>query len=213
MSTTRFVAIYVTLVTTDFGLGEINKNAPEVAVCATHTLETKSTIFGMADGNPSLQMELDAFLNKYSSRLSPSESYIATNPAYLMHGYKNRGLMLGFEHSIPDATLPIFWSPGTSDWEPLIERNSPTDTATILRQLFGDNRAEWASVHFKDLFVSPTYLKKLESVRPCFLVGGRGTGKTDSPFNLYTTTRCCSGLRRWASLRGSRALGCSCSDE
>lgn len=50
----------------------------------------------------------------------------------------------------------------------------------MLRQLFGDNRAEWPSAHFKELFVSPTYLKKLESMRPCFLVGGRGTGKTTS---------------------------------
>lgn len=50
----------------------------------------------------------------------------------------------------------------------------------VLRQLFGDNRAEWPSSHFKDLFVPPTYLKKLESMRPCFLVGGRGTGKTTS---------------------------------
>ncbi|WP_413748971.1 hypothetical protein [Variovorax sp. Varisp62] len=49
---------------------------------------------------------------------------------------------------------------------------------SILRQLFGDNRAEWPSTHFSNLFVSPTYLKKLESMRPCFLVGGRGTGKT-----------------------------------
>jgi hypothetical protein len=61
----------------------------------------------------------------------------------------------------------------------LSENNSP-DTVAVLRQLFGDNRAEWASVHFKDLFVAPTYLKKLESMRPCFLVGGRGTGKTTS---------------------------------
>ena len=61
-----------------------------------------------------------------------------------------------------------------------MKENSATDTASVLRQLFGDNRAEWPSVHFKDLFVSPTYLKKLESMRPCFLVGGRGTGKTTS---------------------------------
>lgn len=61
-----------------------------------------------------------------------------------------------------------------------MKEHSPADTASVLRQLFGDNRAEWPSVHFKDLFVSPTYLTKLESMRPCFLVGGRGTGKTTS---------------------------------
>lgn len=55
------------------------------------------------------------------------------------------------------------------------------DVSTYLQKLFGDNnRAEWKSEDFKDLFVTPTYLSKLESLRPCFLVGGRGTGKTTS---------------------------------
>ena len=50
--------------------------------------------------------------------------------------------------------------------------------ATILRQLFGDNRAEWKSSEFGRLFVTPTYQSKLEANKPCFLIGGRGTGKT-----------------------------------
>lgn len=57
------------------------------------------------------------------------------------------------------------------------ELNSQTQAA-ILRQLFGDNRAEWPASNFRDLFVTPTYLTKLEARRPCILVGGRGTGKT-----------------------------------
>lgn len=122
MATTKFVAIYVTLVTTDFGLANINKGAPEVAVCATHTLEAKSTVFGLTAHDPQLGQKIDDFLARYSSKLCPTESYIATNSGYLIHGYKKRGLMLGFEHSIPDATLPIFWSPGNDNWEPLIER-------------------------------------------------------------------------------------------
>ena len=48
----------------------------------------------------------------------------------------------------------------------------------ILRRLFGDNRAEWPPERFSDLFVEPPYFKKLESIRPSLLVGGRGTGKT-----------------------------------
>lgn len=63
------------------------------------------------------------------------------------------------------------------------------ENTDLLEQLFGDNRGEWASEHFKDLFVSPTYLQKLESLRPCFLVGGRGTGKTTSLQSLrYDST-------------------------
>lgn len=57
---------------------------------------------------------------------------------------------------------------------------SEAKSISLLRQLFGDNRAEWPSANFKDLFVPPTYLSKLEAMRPCFLVGGRGTGKTTS---------------------------------
>jgi hypothetical protein len=64
-----------------------------------------------------------------------------------------------------------------------------SSTENILRQLFNENRAEWPQEDFKKLFVEPTYLKKLESIRPCVLVGGRGTGKTTSLQSLiYTAT-------------------------
>ncbi len=60
---------------------------------------------------------------------------------------------------------------------------------TILRKLFNENRAEWPQEDFKKLFVEPTYLNKLESIRPCVLVGGRGTGKTTSLQSLkYDST-------------------------
>lgn len=52
------------------------------------------------------------------------------------------------------------------------------DSFSILRNLFGDNRAEWPPERFRELFVAPSYFKKLETMRPCILVGGRGTGKT-----------------------------------
>jgi hypothetical protein len=53
-------------------------------------------------------------------------------------------------------------------------------SSSILRQLFGESRAEFPASGFGNLFVQPAYLSKLESARPCFLVGGRGTGKTTS---------------------------------
>lgn len=61
---------------------------------------------------------------------------------------------------------------------------NPNPTA-VLQKLFGDNRAEWAAHNFGDLFVQPVYHSKLEAVRPCFLVGGRGTGKTTSLQSLH----------------------------
>ena len=53
-------------------------------------------------------------------------------------------------------------------------------TKTVFRQLFGNNRAEWPLDEFGELFVPPTYQTKLQAIRPCILVGGRGTGKTTS---------------------------------
>lgn len=65
------------------------------------------------------------------------------------------------------------------------DAKSQNDSIAILRELFGDNRAEWSPEHFRELFVEPTYLKKLEALRPCFLVGGRGTGKTTALQSLH----------------------------
>lgn len=48
----------------------------------------------------------------------------------------------------------------------------------VIRDLFGDYRAEWPPEHFANHFVRPAYFAKLESARPCLLFGGRGTGKT-----------------------------------
>lgn len=48
----------------------------------------------------------------------------------------------------------------------------------LLSQLFADYRAEWPQPYFAQLFVPPPYFSKLETNRPCFLIGGRGTGKT-----------------------------------
>jgi hypothetical protein len=59
------------------------------------------------------------------------------------------------------------------------------DRLAVLRELFGDNRSEWSPDQFKELFVVPPYFKKLESLRPCFLVGGRGTGKTTALQSLH----------------------------
>jgi hypothetical protein len=56
--------------------------------------------------------------------------------------------------------------------------DSGQHTATVLRELFGDHRAEWPPARFGDLFIAPAYFTKLETKRPSLLVGGRGTGKT-----------------------------------
>jgi len=47
-----------------------------------------------------------------------------------------------------------------------------------LADLFGDHRAEQHRDELFELFRRPNYYPELEQPRPCFLVGGRGSGKT-----------------------------------
>lgn len=119
---TGFVPIYVALVSTQYGLSQIRSRAPKVAVSVTHVLEDRATLGGIASANSGLGAAIDALLTKYAVRLTPREPYIAGNPLYRKYGYKERKLLMAFDHSVPDATLPIFWSPGQDNWEPLIER-------------------------------------------------------------------------------------------
>jgi hypothetical protein len=54
-----------------------------------------------------------------------------------------------------------------------------------LAELFSGYRAEWLKGEVFDLFTEPSYFPQLTISHPCFLVGGRGTGKT-------TALRCLS---------------------
>lgn len=116
-----FTAIYISLVGTDVGIEKISRDAPVVAVCVTHKIDTRGTFWGLKSSNEPLYHELDLLLKKYALRLKPHDTYMLKEN-YLIYGYKHRGLFFGFEHSVPDATLPIFWCQGTNNWEPLIER-------------------------------------------------------------------------------------------
>ena len=54
-----------------------------------------------------------------------------------------------------------------------------------LAELFSGYRAEWINEEIYNLFTEPSYFPQLVTSHPCFLVGGRGTGKT-------TVLRCLS---------------------
>ena len=53
-----------------------------------------------------------------------------------------------------------------------------TDTKKVLEQCFFDYRAENLYKVFDDIFVKPPFFDNLVGATPCFLIGGRGTGKT-----------------------------------
>lgn len=118
---TSFHAIYLSLVGTEKGIRNIGIDAPSVAVCVTHKIDNRGTLWGLKISNPALHGQIEVMLEKYLPRLTPHEPYMLQEN-YLKFGYKHRGLFFAFEHSVPDATLPIFWCRGTNNWEPLIER-------------------------------------------------------------------------------------------
>ncbi len=120
-TSTNFNAIYISLACTSYGLANINTIAPYVAVCSAHFLTEANTYKEIKHNGKNLRSEIEQLLHKYAPRLTPKESHMQQNLCKAF-GYKLRGLLFGFSHSIPDATLPIFWSPGTNNWEPLIER-------------------------------------------------------------------------------------------
>ncbi|MDQ2184814.1 hypothetical protein RBI13_06375 [Alcaligenaceae bacterium A4P071] len=120
--TSGFTAIYLSLVGTQLGITKLRQDTPSVAICVSHQLDDRGSIWGLAQSNPVLFQEISQFLVKYVPRLTPRDPYMHQSD-FLYVGYKRRGLFLAFEHSVPDATLPIFWCGGTTNWEPLIERN------------------------------------------------------------------------------------------
>jgi hypothetical protein len=122
----RFVAIYVTLVATSYGLAKIHSHAGEVATTVAHVLAKDATVFAI-DSHPNysvgdLSQQITDLLQKYSPGLSPADGYFDGKPDWKAFGYKKRGLLFAFEHSVPDATLPIYWSPGPGHWTPLRKR-------------------------------------------------------------------------------------------
>jgi hypothetical protein len=122
---TPFIAIYVTLVATDFGLARIRSVATQIAITSAHVLDESSTVRGLTShpsfSIPDLATAIKDFLEKYSPKLQPPD-FIAKQESWVRNGYKDRGLLFAFEHSVPDATLPIFWSPGDRVWNSLLER-------------------------------------------------------------------------------------------
>ena len=72
-----------------------------------------------------------------------------------------------------------------------------------LAELFSGYRAEWINEEIFNLFTEPSYFPQLTTSHPCFLVGGRGTGKTTALRCLsyqgqeILTTESCEEISDW----------------
>jgi len=79
-----------------------------------YSIKSKNTALVPED----MRCAVIALINKYSHRyMSPD----AVPKWVSMYGFNELGLTIAFEHSVPDATLPIFWAK-TNSWNPLYRR-------------------------------------------------------------------------------------------
>jgi hypothetical protein len=107
--------IYCPLFCTDYGKSRIEAECPGVLLRPAHFLPPEYGAFA-TDSNiwpADLAATAESFIDAASAR--------AGIPQNMRRGFHNLGLALGFEHSIPDATLPLFyWN--QNGWKPLVER-------------------------------------------------------------------------------------------
>jgi hypothetical protein len=106
----------VVAVATSFGIDEIKENAPELTVHAAHILPLTASLkhpqtSSVPDGLAPL---LPAFVEKYSRKAGMTGAF---------WGYGDLATSIGFEHGIPDATLPLYWYSSPA-WVPLRRRQS-----------------------------------------------------------------------------------------
>jgi len=106
---------YCPLVCTEKGRLRIATACPQVVVCPAHFLPSKYSALAedsviwptpLRDSGPE-------FVRNASLRAGIKESHIG--------GFDDLGLALAFEHSVPDATLPLFYA-DKNNWHPLVRR-------------------------------------------------------------------------------------------
>ena len=110
--------LYTPLVTTAYGLSELKRLCPGLEVRAAHELDSRYSL--THDDSilwpTTLKAQGRDFLFSASQRAG-----IVGNFKYGWEGFHHLALALAFWHSVPDATLPLFyWD--RNNWTPLIRR-------------------------------------------------------------------------------------------
>jgi hypothetical protein len=118
-----FPVILLALVMTSQSVARIRAEVPACHLAFAHTLDPSYSAKALTAPSlqPSIQAiasSLDDFLQRYSNNLILSVDL--QHSEYPKYGWYAMGLMLAFEHSVPDSTLPIFWSSGTGHWSQLV---------------------------------------------------------------------------------------------
>lgn len=117
---------YLVIAATSRGVQHVSGLADGLCVTAGHLLDDRLSVTSLPwnplkPDNYSFREELPAFLERYVPRLRVAE-YL-DDLKFRNYGYGELGLSLAFEHSVPDATLPLFWAEGSDGWIPLVRRS------------------------------------------------------------------------------------------
>lgn len=120
-----FAVHYLTLVASSGGMANIARHAPLVEVVATYVLEGEYSVHDLPRNQllpdlPDIPNQISNLLDKYHSRLVVP-TYLESSPGRKF-GYHELGFLFAFDHSTPDATIPLLWADGPDGWTPLVRR-------------------------------------------------------------------------------------------
>lgn len=120
LETRQFSAFYCNAIATSQGASRIQAECPGVILSTAHILPENYN--WLAPDSPLWSQPLRAdgpeFVRQASLRAGIPDLPGAVN---YWRGYKGLGLGLAFQHSVPDATLPLFyWE--QNGWQPLLRR-------------------------------------------------------------------------------------------
>jgi len=106
---------YCCFVATVYGMASVKRELPEVTVIPAHSIDQTHSV---VDPNSriwpnELRSNVDDFITNATQRAGLS--------AADRLGFHDLGLALAFEHTIPDASLPLLWH-SSPTWTPLMRR-------------------------------------------------------------------------------------------
>jgi hypothetical protein len=111
---------YCNAMTTEYGRRRLNRHVPQLRISAGNVIPQR---YSLADPQSMLWPEPIrddgiAFIEKVGRRLG----YDADNGGETdWRGFHKLGLALAFQHSVPDANLPLFFT-DNNGWTPLVRR-------------------------------------------------------------------------------------------
>lgn len=122
---TSLRAYYLVLVATVTGVDRLRADVPAIKVVAAHIANNANSAHSLPRNAlrpelPDIPSALERLIAKYTPDLR-LPAYLTTE-SLRKYGHGQLGLLLAFEHSTPDSTLPLFWAESLPKWTPLVRR-------------------------------------------------------------------------------------------